>query len=192
VILCGYFPKLIATRPEWLAEPTVEDVCSVSKCVSPGPDDWVDQWRHNLLGWFNTVTDARSVVPANDVSRYRLFAYRLPSFYRQGHPEPVRLPRDVSAEPLPPGFVSLGFDVYSNSMDSILGPECSPLSCNSMASEFHVNRHCLLATLDEARDAAATFSVEHPEPGDYYVAEVLEAAARAPEQGGKADRSTRG
>jgi len=175
MILCGYFPKLVDTRPVWLAEPRVEEVCSVSNCVSDGPDDWIGRWLHNWLGWFNTVTDAQSIVPADEAPRYRLFAYRLaPSFYRQGHPEPVSLPKDVNPEPLPPGFVSLGFDVYSKWMDSILGPEHSPLSCNSMASEFQVNRHCLLATLDDARGAAARFSVEQPEAGDYYVAEVLE------------------
>ena len=48
------------------------------------------------------------------------------------------------------------------------------MSCNSMASEFTVNRHCLLATLEDALGAAARFSTEPPEPGDYYVAEVLE------------------
>ena len=104
-----------------------------------------------------------------------MFAYRLaPVFFRSGQPVSVRIPEDVKPESLPPDFVSLGFDAYSKSMESILGPECSPLSCNSMASEFPVNRHCLLATLEEARSAATRFSIEQPEPGDYYVAEVLE------------------
>jgi hypothetical protein len=111
-----------------------------------------------------------------------MFAYRLGlSFYHQGQPEPVALPEGVAPEPLPSQFVSLGFDAYSKSMESILGPECSPLSCNSMASEFQVNRHCLLVTFDEACAAAARFSIEQPEPGDYYVAEVLE-KQRAAEQ----------
>ena len=178
MILGGYFPKLVQPRPEWIGQPRVTEVCSVSNCVSDGPEGWIDKWLHNWLGWFNTVADARSVVPPEESTRYRVFAYRLaPSFYRQGQPEPVIIPEDVKPEPLPRDFISLGFDVYSKSMDSILGPECSPLSCNSMASEFQVNDHCLLTTLEEAQNAAARFSVEQPEPGSYYVAEVLEQAA---------------
>jgi hypothetical protein len=175
VILGGYFPKLVQARPDWLAQPRAEEVCSVSTCVSAGPADWIHRWLHNWLGWFNTVADARSVIPSEEGTRYRVFAYRLaPTFYRAGQREPVIIPEDVKPEPLPSGATSLGFDTYSKSMESILGPECSPLSCNSMASEFAVNRHCLLPTLEEANVAAERFSVEQPEPGDYYVAEVLE------------------
>lgn len=147
----------------------------MSNCVSGGPDGWIDRWIHNELGWFNTVADARSVAPVGEANRCRIFAYRLfPSFYRRGQPEGVTIPADVNPEPLPAQFVSLGFDAYSKSMDSMLGPECSPLSCNAMAPEFKTNRHCLLDTLDEAAAAASRFSIEQPEPGDYYVAEVLE------------------
>jgi hypothetical protein len=119
VILCGYFPKRVETRPDWLAEPRVKDVCSVSDCIVTGPDGWIDRWLHNWLGWFNTVADAYSVVPPDQVAQYRVFAYRLaPSFYRRGQPEPVRIPEDVKPEPLSPDFVALGFDVYSKSMAS--------------------------------------------------------------------------
>jgi hypothetical protein len=77
VILCGYFPKRVETRPDWLAEPRVKDVCSVSDCIVTGPDGWIDRWLHNWLGWFNTVADAYSVVPPDQVAQYRVFAYRL-------------------------------------------------------------------------------------------------------------------
>jgi hypothetical protein len=175
VILGGYFPKLVVPRPKWLAEPRVSEVCSVSNCVSAGPEDWTYRWIHNSLGWFNTLADAWSVVPPGDVERYRMFAYRLaPSFYRRGTAERLLVPEDVRPEPLPAELDSLGFDTYSKSMDSILGPECSPLSCNGLAPEFQTNPHCLLDTLDEACKAASRFSLEQPEPGDYYVAEVLQ------------------
>jgi hypothetical protein len=183
----GYFPKIVVARPGWLADPRPRQICSVSDCISSGPDDWIDRWLHNWLGWFNTIADAWSVVPAPDVARYRLFAYRLaPMFYRQGRPEPVDVPVDVHPEPIPAAFRSLGFDAFSKSSLGILGFECSPLSCNSMASEFVVNQYCLLPTAEEAHSAAKRFSVEQPEPGDYYLAEVLE-AERAAEQGDEAD-----
>jgi hypothetical protein len=37
-----------------------------------------------------------------------------------------------------------------------------------------VNEHCLMKTLEAAVAAARRFSLEEPEPGPYYVVEVLE------------------
>ena len=64
-------------------------------------------------------------------------------------------------------------------MPDVLGLECSPLSCNGLAAEFEINEFCLLPSLDQAVDAAERFSREQPEPGDYYVVEVLEEHAGA-------------
>jgi hypothetical protein len=69
---------------------------------------------------------------------------------------------------------SLGFDCVGKSMYTALGFECSPLSCNEMASEIAANQFCLFTDLDGAIAGAERFAVEQPEPGDYYVVEVLE------------------
>ena len=74
---------------------------------------------------------------------------------------------------MPPGYRSLGVDVAGKLFDSIAGFGCSPLSCNSMASEYAVNAHCLFDERHAALAAAERFSVEKPEPGTYFVAEVL-------------------
>jgi hypothetical protein len=63
--------------------------------------------------------------------------------------------------------------VIGKSDMGILGFECSPLSCNSIAAEYPVNAHCLLDDLAMAVAAAEHFSIEQPEPGMYYIAEVL-------------------
>ena len=42
-----------------------------------------------------------------------------------------------------------------------------------MADEVAVNRFCLLATLDEAISFAQRCAREEPEPGPFYVVEVL-------------------
>lgn len=42
-----------------------------------------------------------------------------------------------------------------------------------MALVVAVNRHCLIDHLDAAIATATRFSVEEPEPGPYYVVEVL-------------------
>ena len=174
MIEAGYFPKRIARQGD-------RDVCSVSTCISHGPDDWVQHWRHNDLGWFNTRVDAQAVVPAGREGEFRIFAYRLADvFYRQGQRVPVEVPSDVQPEPIPPNFVSLGFDAVGKTPSmGMLGFECSPLSCNGMSEEIPTNQWDLLPSIDEAHRAAERFSIEQPEPGDYYVVEVLESVSAA-------------
>jgi hypothetical protein len=43
-----------------------------------------------------------------------------------------------------------------------------------MATEMDTNEYCLFHSLDAAVAGATRFSIEQPEPGDYYVIEVLE------------------
>ena len=175
MIDAGYFAKMIVKKPESLHVQGVREICSVSTCISPGPDGWVDQWRHNEFGWFNTIVDAWSVVPELERPRYRLFAYRIGlTRFRKGEPLNVSVPADVHPVPIPAGFASLGYDAVSKYMESVLGFECSPLSCNAMAGEIPANEFCLFGTEAAATAGAKAFSVEEPEPGDYYVVEVLE------------------
>jgi len=175
MILAGYFARRVESKPDALVAPGVREICSVSECISSGADDWIASWRHNSLGWFNTVSDAVSVVPAEERHEYRMFAYRiLPEVFRGRERAALTLPDDVRPEPLPDGFGSLGFDSASRFAVASLCLECSPLSCNYMASEMPVNEHCLFPTLDDAIAGAMRFAIEQPEPGDYYVVEVLE------------------
>jgi hypothetical protein len=191
VIDAGYFPKLIARRPEWLKAAAVVEVCSVSECVSPGPPDWIQHWLHNWLGWFNNVGDVLRVLPTEGREKYRLFAYRLhPEFWRDGTAIPVVIPEDVTPDPVPGTFRSLGFDIANHSMADVLGLECSPLSCNSVAEERPTNQWCLFPTLDAAIASAKEFSVGGAEPGDYYVVEVLEKQGWTAEQPDEASGGT--
>jgi hypothetical protein len=175
VIDAGYFPKAITPRPDWLAAPSVIEICSVSLCVSSGPPDWIQQWIHNSFGWCNRVADVARLEPPTERGKYRVFAYRLhPEFHREGHALPVVIPEDVTPDPIPSSFRRLGFDAVSHSMTDVLGLECSPLSCCGTAAALGANEWCLFPTLDAAVDAARTWSVGGAEPGDYYVVEVLE------------------
>ncbi len=63
-------------------------------------------------------------------------------------------------------------------METVLGFECSPLSCNEMAAEISANEFCLFRGLNAAIAGAQRFAAEQPEPGDYYVIEVLEGSPR--------------
>jgi hypothetical protein len=176
MIDAGYFARRVAVRPEWLKADAVREICSVSTCVSEGAPGWIERWRHNGCGWFNTVADALAVIPPGEIHGYRLFGYRLhQERFHQGERLAVEVPADVCAEPIPPHFRSVGFDAASRTAADVLGFECSPLSCNGMAAEVATNDRCLLPTLADALAAAERFSREQPEPGDYYVVEVLEA-----------------
>lgn len=170
----GFFPKRIEPTPEHMQASGVREICSVSQCISPGPEDWIEAWLHNDWGWFNRIEDARAVTPRGDESMYRLFAYRVhPTVFTRDGRVPLVVPSSVHPEAIDDGFRSLGFDSVSKSMESVLGLECSPLSCNGMAPEMSVNEFCLFRTLAEAVAGAERFAAEQPEPGSYYVVEVL-------------------
>ena len=175
MIDAGFFVKRIEPKPEYLQAAGVREICSVSNCISAGPEDWISFWLHNDLGWFNRIADALRVIPTGHEAEYRLFAYRVyPEVFTGEGRVSLKLAEDVEPEPIGADFTSLGFDSASSSMPSILGFECSPLSCNAMAEEISANEYCLFATLEEALAGAERFAAEQPEPGDYWVIEVLE------------------
>jgi hypothetical protein len=166
----GYFPKRTDVPAGWQGPPVVEELGSVSECLAPGPTGWINSWRHNDLGFFDTPELARSVIPA-DTTGFSLFGYRLwGQKFVDGRAQPFAAP-PVAARPLPETFRSLGFDVVSKSVSDFF--ECSPLSCNGMADGAPVNRYCLVDSREAARSLAERFSREQPEPGEYYVFEVF-------------------
>ena len=73
--LVGYFPKRTEVPAEWNAAPNVAECCSVSACLAPAPDGWIDRWLHNDLGFYDDPKTARSV--AGGSSEVSVFAYRL-------------------------------------------------------------------------------------------------------------------
>ena len=83
MIDAGYFSKRVEPKPEWLPVAAVREICSVSNCISGGPDGWFERWAHNEFGWFNRISDALAGVPGDCRDSFRLFAYRL-------HPEVFR------------------------------------------------------------------------------------------------------
>lgn len=60
-----------------------------------------------------------------------------------------------------------GYDVVTFSVHT--SPECSPLSCNSLAMIVATNRHCLFNSFDEARARIEKGSFENSEPGPFRI-----------------------
>lgn len=169
--LIGYFPKHVAPRPDWLAGP-VKEVCSVSECISPGPENWIHRWVHNDLWVYNDEQTAWSVVPEGESNTaYEMFAYRLfPVEFVDGEQRPFTIP-PLNIQPLPANYVRLGYDVVSRIRGSSF--ECSPLSCNHAYERVRVNEYCLVDDPDEAFRLAALFSrPDEAEPGPYVIVEV--------------------
>ena len=165
----GYFPKTTAIPDGYSLPDNVREICTVSPCIN-APADRIEKWRHNDLGFYNTREDALAIVPPH-APAFVLFAYQmLPVRFCKEGVEPIDLP-ELEIEPLDQTFASIGFDAISKSSSSFF--ECSPLSCNYLAREIPVNRYCLVDSLPEAVALAKRFAREEPEPGPYYVFEVL-------------------
>ncbi len=185
-VFLGFTIKQITPPPrpwcdDWPA--LVAEICSVSDCAASRVDDWMAAFDHNR-GWcWDTETTALSHVPAGEELQYALYAYRaIPRVFGLAE-EPVEETLDglLWAEwpPLPPepslsAYERLGYDVVGHDRSyGIAGWQCSPLSCCGLATEYPVNRYCLLDDLDVALAAARRFGIEEPEPGPYVVVEVL-------------------
>ena len=93
--MIGYFPRRTNLPVGLSLSANVDELCSVSECLNPAPENWVEHWRHNDLGFFNTCQDALSILPP-DVSGFSLFAYRLlPVRYLKDQTEPI----EIAAQP---------------------------------------------------------------------------------------------
>ena len=168
--LIGYFPKRTLKRPDWLKAVSVNEVCSVSTCVSDAPARWIEQWQHNQMWVYDSLELAWGVVPNGVRGEFDLYAYQLfPVQFEEGQQQPFEIP-PLRIAPLPPSFERLGFDIVSRSCGSSF--ECSPLSCNHMAEQVSVNRYCLVDSADVAFRLAAEFEADGCEPGPYFVVEV--------------------
>src|SRR5262249_8384832 len=92
----------------------------------------------------------------------------LPVLFDEHDETPLDLSK-VSPEAIPTDFVRLGYDLCSRTAGSSL--ECSPLSCNALATAWAANRWCLLDAFADALRAAVALNQEG-EPGPYVLREV--------------------
>lgn len=194
-IFVGYFSKITAQKSElktekgdiWLKNEIVEEICSVSNCISKAPEGWIDKWKHNDLGFYDTEESALSVIPDNQ-EKYDLFAYKLyPIKFTEGKAVDCKV--ESSATESLDSYKFIGYDVVSKSVADFF--ECSSLSCNSACEIYTVNRFCLIQDFEEAlqccrkisEEIAGAETVKRPdgiveyhgkwEPGHYYLFEVF-------------------
>jgi hypothetical protein len=183
MIPAGYMSKKVVVRPEWLKADGVEDVCAVSGCFSEPFADYINYWKHNGFWLFNSISDIEQLCSQekNDASHNTLFYYEVfENEYDEDSKECSAFEPEASfethvQEPLNAKLV--GYDVTTFTGGT--SPECSPLSCNSLATEIPVNRHCLFDTFEQAIEAleAGKFDNSEPAPGRFRIFAVYRVEA---------------
>jgi hypothetical protein len=172
MISVGYLAKRVAQRPDWLNVPAVNDIYSVSNCISGDFMDYIKFWRYNGYWLFDSPQIIQELSQENNISLEELtfFYYEV---YEQEFDE--KLKQWLSFEPeafptnvLPPiqkefqGYDVVTFSARANS-------ECSPLSCNHLASEIKTNSHCLMDTITEVKENLESGKFDNSEPGPFRI-----------------------
>ena len=176
--------KRIRATPQWLDAPHVVDVYSLSSHVSEDFVDYINYWRHNGYWLFDSPATIHALaeehsIPLDGLKLFYFEAHDLQ--YDDASGVWVTFEADSSFETQiqPPGTCTLeGFDVVTFSMGA--SPECSPLSCNCVATQVATNTHCLFPTFEAAIRAIEEGCFKNTEPGPYRVVGVYSVDAVAP------------
>jgi len=173
MIEAGYMARKISAKRDWIKAPDVVDICSVSYCISEAFCDYIQHWKHNGYWFFDSPAVMGEIASAQstDLSAYRFFYYEV---YELQFDEERRVWQPFEPDPafatkveVPAHKQLLGFDVVSFDAQTI--PECSPLSCNNLAESIEVNEHCLLPSLETARQLLESGAFDNSEPGPFRV-----------------------
>lgn len=173
MIPAGYMAKRIVARPDWLKVERVTDIFSVSNCMSDDFADYSGYWKHNAFWFFDSPDVIRDLAKqiSVDLTDTRLFYYEVHELeYDEVERvwKPFGLGTSFKNENVQPDKRILeGYDVVSFYVRA--SPECSPLSCNSLASEIETNEHCLLSTFEDARRLLEEGRFNHGESGPYRI-----------------------
>jgi hypothetical protein len=173
MIPAGYMAKRVSGKPVEVKADSVIDIHAVSSCMSKDFADYVNYWKHNGYWLFDSPAVIENLARDNsvDLTGTRLFYYEVYELefhedekaWQPFVPEPsfttnVLTPKEKHLE---------GYDVATFSCGN--APECSPLSCNSLAAAIPTNQHCLLDSFDDAKRLLETGSFSNSEPGPFRI-----------------------
>jgi hypothetical protein len=173
MIPAGYMAKKIAKRPDYVTGENVIDVYSVSHCISDNFANYFPFWKHNGYWLFNRTDVIQQLADENriDMSGARFFYYEI---HERQYDEDKKSWTEFKPEAsfltdvrVPPEKQLEGFDVVS--FWSGTSAEHSPLSCNNLAQDVPVNRHCLLRSLDECKSHLESGRFDDCEPGPFRI-----------------------
>jgi hypothetical protein len=189
MIPLGYMLVKVAPPPEWMRSPNVELVYSACGCcVSRFFLDYIPLWKHNGWWFFDAPSTLHEIVSDKNLnlSEFTLFYYEA---FDQEFDEDTKEWLQIRPEPsfktdvvVPSDKTLLGYDIVSFSVHT--SPECSPLSCNSLASTISTNRFCLLDDFESAFDLTQQDEVANCEPGPYRIIAVYSVEPDKPHSSG--------
>lgn len=171
MIPVGYMAKRIGSKPESLKAPAVIDIYSVSSHMNDDFADYIEFWKHNGFWLFDSPQVIQTVAQENSIDLHgmSLFYYEAHEMEFDGQrwkpfaPE-LSIPTNIAV----PSRKNLeGFDVVTFWAGNT--PECSPLSCNSLADDLRTNAHCLFDSLEEAQSHLNEGHFSGSEPGPYRI-----------------------
>jgi len=176
MIPAGYMAKRVRSRPEWIKAEHVIDVYSVSNCVSKDFADFIRYWKHNDYWFFDSPDTIRQLSDAEsiDLTGTSLFYYEVHELefdetdgqWISFKPEPSFTTQVIE----PRRKILEGYDVVTFSTRT--SAECSPLSCNSLATGVETNQHCLVTSLEDAQHLLEQGQFKNTEPGPYRILAV--------------------
>jgi hypothetical protein len=170
MVPAGYMAKRVVARPDWLPE-RISSIYSVSGCISNNFTDYITLWKHNGYWLFDSPEAIIEIARERgiDLAETVLFFYEVhPLQFDSGEWirfEPV--PSFVTNVSIPEAKVFEGYDVVTCSCGA--SPECSPLSCNSLAATVETNSRCLLQSFEQARQLLEDGTFNHSEPGPHQI-----------------------
>lgn len=167
----GYMAKRVLAKPDWLGADSVVDIYSVSGCISEEFADYINYWKHNGYWLFDSpeIIEELARNHSIDLAGTQLFYYEIYGLEFREKERDWRLIEPESSfvtnVVVPKEKYFEGYDVVTCSCGN--APECSPLSCNSLATSIRVNPHCLLDSFEAAKHYLEGGQFNHSEPGPY-------------------------
>lgn len=177
MIPVGYMLKRVRNSPAWLGVSHVDQVYSVSSCISENfRQEWMDDWKHNGYWFFNDPETLEQLLVKHGISKSGLTLFFYYLHEEQWLSEnrrwvPISPFEGVETRVVLPAVSRLcGYDIVTLSDQSF--PECLPLSCNGLCRTVDVNSCRLLGSLENAIEVVEGLSTSIAEPGPYGIYEV--------------------
>jgi len=148
MIPIGYMLKKVVPTPTWLGAPNVKFVYSVSACISDNFLDYIPLWKHNGWWLFDDPSTLQALAVENHCNQDDFTLFYFEAFEKEYDAEekawiPIMpeasFPTNVK---IPEHNILRGYDVVT--FRAHASPECSPLSCNSLATTISTNQYLLV------------------------------------------------
>jgi hypothetical protein len=173
MIPVGYMAKRVVKKPDWLKADNVVDIYSVSNCMSDDFTDFTTHWKTNGYWFLDSLTIIDKIAKDNaiDMEGTKLFYYEVYELEydensKEWRPFQPSFPSEREVVEPEKKFIE-GYDIVTFSVNT--SPECSPLSCNNLATEIPTNKRCLLESLEEAKCLLESERFNDSEPGPYRI-----------------------